>query len=136
MLDTHVDFYHAIQANLVSNPPLARSLSVEWEYRNRIHESIVDRLLQTSSLPGFTGKLVFGSRIGRDPSVRAGIPQPQWAVRLQDSSRRNSKGKNVAYTGAKVDDSEGEGDEDDIPKEVNVNTDLVISLIEKISTSD
>jgi len=60
MLDTHVDFYHTIQANLMPNPSLARSLSVEWEYRDRIHESIVNQLLQTSGLPGFTGKLVFG----------------------------------------------------------------------------
>ncbi|KAJ7166459.1 hypothetical protein C8R43DRAFT_854261, partial [Mycena crocata] len=57
MVDDHVDFYRAIDANLVSNPALASSLQRQWRYRNRINTSIARRLVMTAALPGFTGTL-------------------------------------------------------------------------------
>ena len=135
MFDVHVDYYHAIQRHMIEDPPLARSLSQQWQYEDRINESVVHKLVQASQLPGFTGKLSIGSRIGRDTTLNADIPLPHWAS-LIDLTNVSSLASGDCQTGHR-DRGEVEiaVDEDDIPREVNVDTELVVQLIERLSTT-
>jgi len=134
MFDTHVDYFHAVRRYIIEDPPLARSLSQQWQYEDRINESVVRKLIQVSQLRGFTGKLSVGSRIGRDASLSVGVPLPHWASLIQST--------NVVSVGdVHVDHGEGAEvevavDEDEIPRELNVDTDLVVQLIERLNTSD
>jgi hypothetical protein len=59
------------------------------------------------------------------------VPAPHWAsligpmnIALSSDSYRDGKEVEVTV------------DEDDIPREVNVDTELVVQLIERLSTSD
>ncbi|KAF9470952.1 hypothetical protein BDN70DRAFT_909448 [Pholiota conissans] len=65
MLDDHVDFYHAVGETVMTNPILAAEISSEYERRSVIHTQISLRLRKTSELPGFSGSLDFGRRVGR-----------------------------------------------------------------------
>ena len=131
MYDTHVDYYCAVQRYMIEDPPLAHSLSRHWQYQDRVNESVVRKLVQASQLCGFTGKLSIGSRIGRDTTLSVDVPAPHWAsligpmnIALSSDSYRDGKEVEVTV------------DEDDIPREVNVDTELVVQLIERLSTSD
>ncbi|KAF8185649.1 hypothetical protein BJ912DRAFT_797325, partial [Pholiota molesta] len=55
MFDTHIDYHLAIQKHTVSNPSLAHSLFIQWQYEDRINMAIAQKLLQTSLLEGFSG---------------------------------------------------------------------------------
>ncbi|KAJ7799126.1 hypothetical protein B0H14DRAFT_2180051, partial [Mycena olivaceomarginata] len=44
-----------------------------------IHEAILERLVRTSRLPGFSGTLFPGERLGRDPILTSSYPLPSWA---------------------------------------------------------
>jgi hypothetical protein len=131
MFDTHIDYYHAVQRYIIEDPPLAHSLSQQWQYQDRINESVVCKLVQTSQLRGFTGKLSIGSRIGRDASFRSGIPPPHWASHIQSESMIE-----VSFGNKEGPEVELAVDEDDIPRQINVDTDLVVQLIERLSTSN
>jgi hypothetical protein len=129
MIDDHVDFYHAIASNLLSNPPLAHELSCQWEYHTRIHTTIAQRLQLTSKLKGFTGTLFFGLRDGRYSTLNCGVPLPPWADVF-----------GLTEVTVVVDDVDGRSDtldDDDgiIPRELDVDTDLVIQLMECINTT-
>jgi hypothetical protein len=129
MFDTHVDYHHAIQRYITEDPPLAFSLTQQWLYEDRINESVVRKLVQTSQLRGFTGNLTIGSRIGRDTALSKDVPLPCWVSLIQSTSGTSDR---TAH-------SDGEDvviDEDDIPRELNIDTDLVVQLMERISTSD
>lgn len=123
MMDNHIDYYRAISANIMVNPSLARELSVDWEYQDRINNGIARRLLQASRLPGFTGSLLVGTRTGRDSSLRDGVPPPHWFNELLHG---------VIFESADGDDN----DDDDVPRELAVNPDTIVELMERISTSD
>ncbi|CAK5272797.1 unnamed protein product [Mycena citricolor] len=82
LLDEHVDFSCAITRNLSSNSPLASELSRRLEGKSRISASIVERLIKASRLPGFSGSLLPGDRLGRDPSLLQSCPMPDWAQNL------------------------------------------------------
>lgn len=79
MIDEHVDYYRAIQDNIVIHPPLAHELSLRWQYLNAVNAELAYRLQQTSELPGFTGSLQTGRGVGRSPILADGIPLPPWA---------------------------------------------------------
>lgn len=133
MFDAHVDYYRAIQRYMIEDPPLARSLSQQWQYQDHINESVVHKLVQASRLHGFTGKLSIGSRIGRDTTLSAGVPLPHWASLIDLTDVSSSCDSNTDHiVGGEV---EIAVDEDDIPREVNVDTDLVVQLIERLSTN-
>ena len=138
MFDGHVDYYHAIQRYMIEDPSLARSLSQQWEYQDRINESVVRKLIQASQLCGFTGKLTIGSRIGCDTTLSAGVPLPHWAS-LIDLTNVTSTSDSLSRTGhgfgGEVATAVEVVDEDDIPREVNVDTELVVQLIERLSTA-
>ena len=48
LYDDYVDHYRAVTKHIITNPPLASEISIQWLYRERIHEAIVKRLIQTS----------------------------------------------------------------------------------------
>ncbi|KAJ6485506.1 hypothetical protein DFH09DRAFT_1339787 [Mycena vulgaris] len=79
-IDEHVDFYRAIVDTYMTAPHLAHELSVRWQYQARINNSVIERLVKASRLPGFTGSLFPGKRIGRDPSINPLYPLPPWAT--------------------------------------------------------
>jgi hypothetical protein len=124
MLNNHVDYYHTIRKQILTNPSLARSLSMEWEYQDRIHKSIVLKLVQTSRLPGFSGSLSLGCHLGHDPALRTDVPLPQWTSFLQ------SRDCPDVMMHEPVIEEEGEmgNDDDDILREVNIDTELVVQL--------
>jgi len=132
MLDSHSDYSLAIQANLVTNPSLAHELMSMQQYQDRIHEQIVRKLVETSRLPGFTGKLAFGTRIGRtrDP-LEAELPQPSWVALLTPSGSTTG----VTLTHPAISSFE-ETNDYDVPREVNVDTEAVIMLVERINAKD
>lgn len=82
LYDDYVDHYRAVTKHIITNPPLASKISIQWSYREHIHEAIVKRLIQTSRLPGFSGNLFHGQRIGRDPALNENILPPSWVTQL------------------------------------------------------
>ena len=122
LYNDHVDHCRAIDANLITDPTLAFELSTRSEYRNRIHEVIVKRLLQTSKLPGFSGRLFHGERRGRDQSLNDNVPPPFWLTGI------------LGITQVEIDVVEEDvvtiGETD---LGVDVDTDAFISLLEDVS---
>ncbi|PPQ82119.1 hypothetical protein CVT25_014282 [Psilocybe cyanescens] len=133
---------------MMQNLSLARCLSQEWEYENCIHESIVQKLVLTSKLTGFTGTLSIGERIGHDSNLDTDIPLPSWLflkksgrriVQMQDTNvSKESDSHNMQMQDANALDEEPstDEDEDEIPRELGVSTDALVELMERISTSD
>ena len=80
LYDDYVDYYRAVSRYVMTNPSLAHEIFTRWCYRQRLHEVIVKRLIQTSKLPGFSGTLFHGERKGRDPTLNANIPPPPWVT--------------------------------------------------------
>jgi hypothetical protein len=134
MFDTHVDYHHAIRRYETEDPRLAYSLTQQWQYEDRINESVVRKLIQTSQLCGFTGNLSIGSRIGRNTARSTNVPLPRWASLIQSTIAMPSGGDRTGQGNREAE--EFANDEDDIPREVNIDTDLVVQLMERISTSD
>ncbi|CAK5283134.1 unnamed protein product [Mycena citricolor] len=79
MLDEHADFYRAIASNMIMDPVLAWELSCRWMQKSRINEAVMERLVKTSRLPGFSGSLLPGERVGRDATITTACPLPDWA---------------------------------------------------------
>lgn len=121
MLDTHVDYYRAVAANMIVDPVVACSLSAEWEYQDRINQAIVNRLVQTSLLPGFSGSLSLGNRTDRDRSLNIGIPLPGWAVSIHREINNPLASSDFG--------SEAE----EVSRELDVDTELVIQFVERIN---
>ncbi|KAJ7698303.1 hypothetical protein B0H17DRAFT_1196887 [Mycena rosella] len=65
LVDEHVDYYLAIAAALIVNPPLAAELQQRWLHASRISTSICKRLASTARFTGFSGTLFPGVREGR-----------------------------------------------------------------------
>ncbi|OSD00686.1 hypothetical protein PYCCODRAFT_1370572 [Trametes coccinea BRFM310] len=86
MVDDHVDHHRATCAARGEKPMLARELEARQEYRGVLNEGIVAWLRKTAALPGFSGKLEYGHRIGRDKTLLDGVPLPRWALRVGDLS--------------------------------------------------
>ncbi|TFY51701.1 hypothetical protein EVJ58_g10428, partial [Rhodofomes roseus] len=80
MHDDHIDFYNAIARNIITHPPLAHELAQRWTYRDRIHANIAARLQQTARLPGFSGSVRTGQRLGRAAQGGNDVPLPDWAM--------------------------------------------------------
>jgi hypothetical protein len=123
LYDDYVDHYRAVRANLMTDTTLAFEVSTRSQYRNKIHEEIVKRLLQTSQLPGFSGSLFHGDRQGRNPFLNVDVPPPFWMTGI------------LGITQVEVDVMEEEdvvnvGDGD---FGVDIDTDAIISLLEDVS---
>ena len=109
---------------MIVDRAIAHQLSVEWEYQDRINESIVIRLVQVSRLPGFSGSLSFGSRTDRSRTSNAGVPAPAWMSLLHPHGKENAP--------IILDLEESE----DIPHELDVDTELVVQFVERIDILD
>ncbi|PIL35238.1 hypothetical protein GSI_03028 [Ganoderma sinense ZZ0214-1] len=79
LIDRHYDYQLAIRSVSLEDPALARELELRWTYEDRISERITSRLYQTSQLPGFSGKLAAGKRVGRNVPGLEDIALPSWA---------------------------------------------------------
>ncbi|KAI0644812.1 hypothetical protein C8Q79DRAFT_912370 [Trametes meyenii] len=86
MIDEHIDHVKAIEEVRESCPTLARELEVRLRYRNTINGDVVRWLVKTSRLAGFSGRLVYGQRLGRDPGRMLGVALPTWAIQVVDDS--------------------------------------------------
>jgi hypothetical protein len=80
MLDDDYAYAMAINRCKHSSPDMAFHLAEERQYRNKINFAISRRLVQTSRLPGFSGTLVPGTRIGGQPYD--GHQLPVWASKV------------------------------------------------------
>ena len=98
-------------------------MSTRSQYRNKIHEEIVKRLLQTSRLPGFSGSLFHGERQGRNPSLNVDVPPPYWMTGILG----------ITQVGVDVMEKDDEVTVGDTDFGVDVDTDAFISLLEDVS---
>lgn len=121
MIDDHRDYHSTISTHISVDPGLASELSYQLQHRDRIHTQIARRLHQTSQLKGFTGTLLPGTREGSDGTFEDEKRLPQWAEDI--------------FGLVETYDEVGE-EEDEFPKEVVADSDLVIKLLENISLSD
>lgn len=78
MYDEHVDYHLAVSRLMFIDPALAHELSLRWTVSDHSHAVIASRLRQTARLPGFSGSVTSGQRIGRQPGGRE-VPPPSWA---------------------------------------------------------
>ncbi|EMD35110.1 hypothetical protein CERSUDRAFT_54347 [Gelatoporia subvermispora B] len=92
MVVEHYDFQMAIKCHAESDPALAAELEARWCLRDHINSKIAARLWQTSYLPGFSGNIVYGRRVGRQAGVTEEIPLPFWAGRPANSEVDSKSG--------------------------------------------
>jgi hypothetical protein len=119
MIDDHRAYYRAISSNIIVDPALANTLSQQWQLHDRIHSQIAVQLHQTSWLKGATGILLPGVREGCDSLSDVG-GLPPWAEDIFGLVERYE-----------------EMDEDEeLPREVATDLDLVVQLVENISLQD
>ena len=118
MIDDHVNFYRMIQAHIITDPPLAYELSLQWQYHDAIYSRMAVQLYWLKKLPGFSGLLQTGHHVGRDPMLAVGVPPPHWAMAMP--------GNNV---GLGVDDGgvESEGEDEGEGKLVADITDMDVA---------
>jgi hypothetical protein len=116
MFDDHADHYHAISSQSIVNPPLAHELQTQWEYRQQINTVIVHRLIDTSCLKGFSGQLLPGLRVGRNPAISADVPSPPWMHEL------------LTLGGRVGEEEQPDEDDDAAAAEVGHLTDFVANL--------
>lgn len=121
LYDDYVDHYLAVARHITTNLSLASEISAQWSYRERLHETIVKRLIQTSQLSGFSGNLFHGQRIGRDPALNEDIPPPSWVTNLLGITTVEVEYDEEAV-GSSTQDLEGE-----------VDTDIFIELLEDLA---
>lgn len=97
MYDDHVDHYSAVSRLLFVDPALAHELSLRWMLNDRVHGQIAVRLRQTARLPGFSGTVTSGKRIGRQPSHD--VPPPSWAKYHTEDDNRGPGGDSANEDG-------------------------------------
>ena len=119
MCDEHTDYYRVISSNLMCNPPLARELSQRWQYRQLINTRIALQLVKTSHLPGFTGSIAIGRRMGRSYGDNTSIPPPFWIGQL-------------GLSFARIDDENDDGVEEFLEQEI----DDLVTFMDNIDISD
>jgi len=125
LYDDYVDYYRAVTTHIITNPPLATKISARWSYRERLHEAIVKRLIQTSQLPGFSGNLFHGERIGRNPKLKDNIPPPSWVTHLLG----------ITTVEIEYDEEAATVLENTEALEGEVDTDIFIELLENLASN-
>ncbi|KAL0064036.1 hypothetical protein AAF712_009002 [Marasmius tenuissimus] len=88
MLDDSADYYWAEQRDMHSV----------------FCEDIAQRLVETANLHGFSGSLLLGQRLGRDPNITGEAPLPTWATSVLGLHRKSSDVADNSW-GADHDDS-------------------------------
>jgi hypothetical protein len=123
MLDDHADYYHVIASLIIVNPPLAYELQVKWIYRQKINAGIVRQLVKASELDGFSGQLLPGLCVGREPDRSASVPFPWWIHELV-----RARGCRSSVISAESGQAHDETDEADVDVDVGHLTDWVANL--------
>lgn len=78
MFDEHVDYMRAIE-DTKADEPLSAELRRLWAIRDKLNTEVASRLVDTSRLKGFTGKLTTGTRMGHSVTLPVGATPPSWA---------------------------------------------------------
>lgn len=125
MIDDHRNYHRTIAAHIIVDPGLAREIAYQWQYRDHINSQIARRLHQTSQLKGFTGSLLPGTREGSDGTSDVDGRLPRWVEDIFG----------IVETYEEVVDDDEVVDEE-FPREVVADSDLVIQLLENISQTD
>jgi hypothetical protein len=121
MFDDYADHLLAIQRVKPSEPHLAHELAERNRDRQVINECIVNRLIQTSRLPGFSGTLTRG--VHRTQKFHgADAPQPHWAPLLVSRNEQGDGEREVMNENMPVDD------EDEDSRNANAFIDFVVDL--------
>ena len=98
MYDDHADYYCAVSRLLLSDPAMAHELSERWAIHDGVHAQIAARLRQTMRLPGFSGTVMSGKRIGRQPGPND-VPLPSWAKYCTEANNGGPASDAVADDG-------------------------------------
>jgi len=133
MMDSHVDYFLAVQNQIIINPSLAHELSLAWEYQDHIHEAIVRKLVETSKLQGFSGELCVRQRVGRPAITSDRFTPPNWIRLLPNHSTVISS--SYTHSLSTVDEGQQEeedGDSDDGDGEEIVDPDTVLQFLERV----
>jgi hypothetical protein len=137
LVDTHVDYYHAIASTLLTDPELAEELQRRWMHATRISTTICKRLASTARLVGFSGSVFPGVREGRDPTHGDGVPPPYWLAAVlgvtltevqYDEPDETYLGTERAY-----DDEDESGL---VVRELEIDEDSLADLMDHLSTFD
>jgi len=132
MVDDHIDYFRAIAATLLTDPPLARELSSRWIYNQRVNQEIASILVRTSKLAGFTGTLIPGTRLGRadlDPDGHCHIPLPRWARDILGLSYTFVESADADEHGTNSLEGEMDGEEDGIGGQGDEQAEQADSLV-------
>ncbi|KAJ7192578.1 hypothetical protein GGX14DRAFT_379958 [Mycena pura] len=140
LVDEHTDYYRAISATIIENPPLATELQRRWRHASRISTAICRRIALTSRLVGFSGSIFPGQREGRDPDRGEGVPPPSWlatelgveqtTVEYEEAHERNEEAheRNVEPIPASPNDE----DSGLVVSELELNADDVVQLMDHL----
>ncbi|KAI0366036.1 hypothetical protein BV20DRAFT_1056040 [Pilatotrama ljubarskyi] len=112
MVDDHVDLTRAADRVRQSDPTLVTELEARRVYLNIINSRIVSWLQKASRLAGFSGKLVYGHRVGHEKALVEGVDLPPWAARLEAQDGGAQSEKDRCSEDADGDDDENENDDD------------------------
>ncbi|KAI0684292.1 hypothetical protein BC835DRAFT_1409170 [Cytidiella melzeri] len=132
MYDEHLDYWHAVALSIIPNPTLACELSKRWVERDRINACVARRLQQIALLPGFSGALEIGQRVGRNYSSGKIVPAPAWAMALGIRTE-DAEWVEVDATLVTTNDHDEDDDDDDAePLEAPSNTETAEALVDFI----
>ncbi|KAJ7692021.1 hypothetical protein B0H14DRAFT_3531662 [Mycena olivaceomarginata] len=136
LVDEHVDYYRAVAANIIVNPPLAIELQRRWRHSSRISATICKRIMQTSRLVGFSGTIFPGQRENRDPNLGNNVPPPAWlatelGVTLMEVEYEEGDVDQHAAASCAADN---DNDADLVVRELDVDEDNIVQLMDHLST--
>ncbi|KAJ7020928.1 hypothetical protein C8F04DRAFT_973468, partial [Mycena alexandri] len=135
LVDEHVDYYRAIAAHLIPNPPLAAELQRRWRHASRTSATICKRIKQTSNLVGFSGSIFPGQREGRDLSLGDNVPPPDWLAQHLGVTTMAVYYEEVPdHEGSSETPLEGEGELELVNRALDVEEDNIVELMDHLST--
>ncbi|KAJ7603381.1 hypothetical protein DFH06DRAFT_1151911 [Mycena polygramma] len=138
MVDDHADYVRAIRAHEDTAPDFAHELRQQLTRRTHINAAIARQLRKTSRLPGFTGTLFPGTRVGRDPLLSEAEVLPSWAAEELGIQRDIVEYQEPEEQLPRVSMNWDVSDEEDpySAREADGVEDLVVTFMESLSTMD
>ncbi|KAJ7697393.1 hypothetical protein B0H17DRAFT_928404 [Mycena rosella] len=134
LVDEHINYYKAIAATLLVNPPLATELQHRWLHATRIGVSIAKRLASTGKLTGFSGSFFPGVREGCDPERGDNVPPPHWLAAILGIEQLQAE---YEENGGPTLDMEPEYNEEQMDglviRELDVGEENLVELMEHLS---
>jgi hypothetical protein len=137
LVDEHIDYYRAIAANILVNPPLAIELQRRWRHTSRISAAICRRIALTSRLVGFSGSIFPGQREDRDPDRGDGVPPPYWLATELGVEQMAVEYEEVVDSDADLIPAlDNDEDLGLVIRELEVDEDHIVQLMDHLSTFD